>query len=65
MKLRLWEYNGPVMAFENVIDRNFKAKTQATSEAKAKANLAFRYKKSHGLMPGAKITLPGKLSLVE
>ena len=38
-----------------------KATTVAPTEAKAKSNLAYRYKKENGLMPNTKITLPGKL----
>ena len=39
----------------------WKATTVAPTEAKAKSNLAYRYKKENGLMPNTKITLPGKL----
>lgn len=50
--MQQYQYDGP--------DR-WKATTVAPTEAKAKSNLAYRYKKENGLMPNTKITLPGKL----
>ena len=58
-----YRYDGPVMRFEDCVQHRWKASTYATSEAKAKSNLAYRYKKENGLMPNTKITLPGKLVL--
>jgi hypothetical protein len=37
----------------------------ATSEKKAKSNLAYRYKLDNNLIPSAKIILPGKIKLAE
>lgn len=61
--MNLYQYEGPVMQFENCIKQKWKASTYASSQAKAKSNLAYRYKKENGLVPNAKITLPGKLVL--
>lgn len=56
-----YRYDGPVMRFEDCIQYRWTASTFASSEAKAKSNLAYRYKRENGLMPNTKITLPGKL----
>ena len=59
--MRHYQYDGPVMHFDVCVQHRWKAATLATSEAKAKCNLAYRYKKENGLMSNTKITLPGKL----
>lgn len=59
--MREYRYDGPVMRFEDCVQHRWKASTYATSEAKAKSNLTYRYKKENGLTPNTKITLPGKL----
>lgn len=59
-----YTYSGPVMEFDNCIERDWKASTYATSEKKALSNLTFRYKRDHNRTPNAKITLPGKITLV-
>lgn len=61
--MKEYRYDGPVMRFDNCVQSRWKASTYAISEAKAKSNLAYRYKKENGLMPNTKITLPGKLIL--
>lgn len=54
-------YDGPVMKFNTCIQNHWSAETYARSPAKAKSNLAFRFKKENGFANTAKITLPGKL----
>lgn len=56
-------YKGPVMEFGRCIENNWYGKTKAVSEAKAKSNLAFRYKKATGRLPRTNIELPGKIVL--
>ncbi len=56
-----YRYDGPVMRFEDCVQYRWRASTYAVSEAKAKSNLIYRYKKENGLMPNTKITLPGRL----
>ena len=53
--MQQYQYDGPVMRFDDCIQHRWKATTVAPS------NLAYRYKKENGLMPNTKITLPGKL----
>ena len=59
-----YEYDGPVMEFDRCVCNHWKASTHAVSEAKARSNLAYQFKKNHRKSPNAKITLPGKLKMV-
>lgn len=61
--MTLYSYEGPVMKFDVCIDRNWRGETFAHSEAKARSNLAYRYKKENGLAANARITLPGKINV--
>lgn len=61
MKNRTYAYKGPVMKFDICVERNWEATTWAPSEKKARSNLAFRYKKDHGLERTASISLPGMI----
>lgn len=54
-------YEGPVMEFNTCLVDRWKAETMAASETKARSNLAYQFKKKNHKLPGAKITLPGKL----
>lgn len=56
-----YSYDGPVKEFDSIICNRWKGTTYAASEAKAKSNLAYQYKTSHGKCSDAKIQLPGKL----
>lgn len=59
--MTLYSYDGPVLEFDRIIANHWQSQTYATSEAKARANLAFQFKKDTGRVPRTKITLPGKL----
>mgnify|MGYP000001763786 FL=1 len=54
-------YEGPVLQFDEVIDRHYKATTWAISEKKARSNLTYRWKKKMGLPPNTIIRLPGTI----
>lgn len=54
-------YDGPVKYFDRCISSEWHGETFANSEAKARSNLAYRYKKEKGLGATAKITLPGTI----
>lgn len=41
----LYSYDGPVMKFNVCVDHHWKGQTEAPTEAKAKSNLTFQYKK--------------------
>lgn len=59
-----YEYDGPVMEFDRIIDEHWKGETMAPTEKKAKSNLAYQFKKTHNRIAGVKITLPGKVKEV-
>lgn len=61
--MTLYSYEGPVMKFDVCIVHSWKGETFAPSEAKARSNLAYRYKKENGLAPNVRITLPGKINV--
>lgn len=59
-----YAYDGPVRMYENVLTSHWKAETVAESEAKARSNLTYQYKKAHGLDRSTKITLTGKIEQI-
>lgn len=59
--MNLYSYDGPVLEFDRIVANHWQAQTYATSEAKARINLAFQFKKNTGRVPRTKITLPGKI----
>jgi hypothetical protein len=63
--MNVYSYDGPVLEFETCVAYRWTASTRAVSEKKARCNLAYQYKKSNNKVPYAKITLPGKLVLVQ
>ena len=64
-EVKRYSYQGPVCEFDKIIAPAWTAETSATSEKKARSNLAFRFKRETGRIKTAKITLPGKLVVVE
>lgn len=61
--MALYSYNGPVCEVNRIVASSWKGQTYATSEAKARTNLAYQFKKDTGRVPRSKITLPGKIVL--
>ena len=59
--MTLYSYNGPVLEFDKIVANNWQAQTYAVSEAKARTNLAYQFKRDTGRVPRTKITLPGKI----
>ena len=57
-------YDGPVLEFDNVIADQWKGETLATSEKKARSNLAYQFKKQYNRTAGSKITLPGTITKI-
>ena len=41
--MQQYQYDGPVMRFDDCVQHRWKATTVAPTEAKAKSNLAYRY----------------------
>ena len=51
------------MIFGRCVANRWNGATYATSEQKARSNLAYAYKISNNLAPNAKISLPGPITL--
>ena len=60
-----YSYKGPVLEFDKIIANNWEASTRAVSPKKALCNLAYRFKQENNRTANAKISLPGKLIVVE
>lgn len=63
--MKSYSYDGPVLEFDRIIANHWKASTRATSEKKARCNLAHQFKQQYGRVPRSKISVPGKLVIVE
>lgn len=59
--MALYSYDGVVLEFDKIVANHWKGQTYAVSEAKARSNLVFQFKKETGRVPRTKITLPGKI----
>lgn len=63
--MKLYFYDGPVLEFERIIAEHWSASTRAVSEKKARCNLAHQFKLQFGRTPQSKISIPGKLTIIE
>ena len=63
--MNLYSYVGPVLEFDKIVANRWESSTYAVSEAKARTNLAFQFKRETGRVPRTKITLPGKIIYAE
>ena len=59
--MALYSYDGPVLEFDKIISNRWQGQTYAPTEARARSNLAFQFKRMTGRVPRTKITLPGKI----
>ena len=64
-RTNIYTYNGPVLEFDRIIADHWVSSTRAESEKKARSNLAYQFKKQSGRTPQSKITIPGKLNIIE
>lgn len=60
-----YSYDGPVLEFEHIVANHWCAKTRANTEEKARCNLAYQFKRQTGREARTRITVPGKLTIVE
>lgn len=58
-------YVGPVMEFDRLIADHWTGETMAMTEKKARSNLTYQFKRQNRRIVGTKITLPGKIKMVE
>lgn len=63
--MNVYTYDGPVMAFDICIANHWSGTTCARTEKKARSNLIYQFKKQTNRSANTKITLPGKIILVE
>ena len=61
----VYEYEGPVLEFDQCVTDHWKGETIAPSGKKARSNLAYQFKKNNSRITGTKITLPGKIKMAE
>lgn len=57
-------YEGPIMYFEHMVTDRWKGETAAPSERKARSNLSYQAKSQLNLIAGTRVTLPGKIKMV-
>ena len=62
--MHVYSYDGPVYEFDRLIMDRWSSTTYAPSEAKARSNLTYQFKKTHNRVPATKITLPGPIKLI-
>ena len=62
--MQKYAYDGPVMEFNTCIVNRWRGETTAPSEARARNNLAYQFKRKNSRLATAKITLPGQVKLV-
>lgn len=60
-----YSYDGLVMVFDTCVANHWKGQTMAPSENKARCNLMYQFKKSTNMVAGTKVTLPGKIVMVD
>ena len=53
------------MVFDKCVEHYWTGETTASSEKKARSNLAYQYKKEMGLIPQTKVSITGKLKVIE
>lgn len=63
--MKVYSYRGPVMVFDKCVEHYWSGETTASSEKKARSNLAYQYKKEMGLIPQTKVSITGKLKIIE
>lgn len=63
--MKVYSYRGPVMVFDKCVEYYWTGETTASSEKKARSNLAYQYKKEMGLIPQTKVSITGKLKIIE
>lgn len=63
--MKTYLYDGPVLEFDRIVANYWSSSTKAASEKKARSNLAYQFKMESGRTPRSKITIPGKLTIIE
>lgn len=61
--MQTYVYDGPVESFGRCLEHNWHGTTTAVSERKARSNLTYQYKMTHGAVANSRIELPAKLKV--
>lgn len=61
---RKYVYDGPVVAFNQCLTSRWKGETMAPTERKARSNLIYQFKRQNNKVAGSKVSLPGKIKMV-
>ena len=61
--MKRYSYNGPVLEFDRIVANYWQGETVASTEARARTNLAHQFKMETGRVPRSNITLPGKITV--
>jgi hypothetical protein len=56
---KLYQYDGAVLIFDRIVANRFTAQTMATSEKKARSNIAWQYRKAGNVADHIPVTLTG------
>lgn len=59
-----YSYDGPVLFFDKLVADHWKGETMAPSEKKARCNLSYQAKQQMRLIASTKVSLPGKIKMV-
>lgn len=65
MKKWKWKYKGPVLKFNTLVAAEFEMETIAESKQKAIAQMTYRFKKDHNLVPSTRITIKEDLVVMD
>lgn len=60
-----YRYSGPVLSFDRLTTPKWEGETVAVSESKARANLAYQFKKEAKISKNARVSFPSQLLLIE
>lgn len=58
-------YKGPVMEFNTLLAFFSEGATVSPSQISARSNLTYQFKKRNNRIAGTRITLPGKIMMVD
>lgn len=62
---RKYEYSGPIMFYNNIVEDNWYAITYAETKRKAISNLKYQANRHLGKTQASKISLPGNIIMEE
>ena len=61
--MNLYFYDGPVVQIGRCIEPNWLGYTKAPTEARARSNLTYQFKKEHKMAPNVVLNFPDRISI--